>query len=202
MHDVKSNCEGAIDGDGGTRSAHTPCPDVCGLYAQRVQLRAAYVTRRQNVRLAGFELETASCWIKVEAAVDSGAVDPVINQDVVPHLQVQPTPESERGESWTAAGGHEIRKMGEVTVPWVTNHGTMKRSRFKVGKVSRTLISVSRLNECGYEAILSKWWPRLIHRRSGETITLRCVRGMFIVDMWIQVPSGNGAHDLGFPRHP
>ena len=142
-------------------------------------------------------------WIKIEAAVDSGAVDPVINQEeVVPHLQVMPTDESERGETWTAAGGHEIKKMGEVVVPWMTNHGTMKRSRFKVGKVSRTLISVSRLNECGYEAILSKWWPRLIHHRSRETIPLRNVRGMFIIDMWIQVPGNTGSEEWGFTRLP
>ena len=39
--------------------------------------------------------------------------------------------------------------------------GTMKRGVFKVGPVSRTLISVDRLQETGHEDILTKSKPRI-----------------------------------------
>ena len=48
-----------------------------------------------------------------------------------PHLRVEETPESRRGETLTYAGGNEIKKEGKVTVNWL-----------KVGPASRTMVSV------------------------------------------------------------
>ena len=42
-------------------------------------------------------------WIKEEAVVDSGAVECVTSRKRVPHLNVEETPESRRGEKWTRA---------------------------------------------------------------------------------------------------
>ena len=43
-------------------------------------------------------------WVKDEAAVDSGATACVASRRKYPHIMVQPTPASQRGESWMAAG--------------------------------------------------------------------------------------------------
>ena len=40
-------------------------------------------------------------WIKEEAVVDSGAVECVTSRNRVPHLKVEETPESRRGETWS-----------------------------------------------------------------------------------------------------
>ena len=65
----------------------------------------------------------------------------------MPHLRVEETPEARREETWTCAGGNEIKKEGKVTVSWRTDLGAAKRPTFKVGRVSRTLISVDRLQK-------------------------------------------------------
>ena len=158
--------------------------------------------QREKVSMLANVESQGTRWIKIEAAVDSGAVDPVISHEIVPHLTVRPTPESERGEEWTAAGGHKIKKLGEVIVPWMTSTHRWKWSRMKVGAVKRTLISVSRLNECGYEALLNQRNPRLINTWTGETIPLERNRGMFIVDMWIKVPGESAKSTEGFARRP
>ena len=54
-------------------------------------------------------------WIKEEAVVDSGAVECVARRMRVPHLKVEETPQSRRGETWMCAGGTEIKKDGKVT---------------------------------------------------------------------------------------
>ena len=137
-------------------------------------------------------------WVREEAAVDSGSVDIVINRDRVPHLEVKPTPESERGETWTGAGGQRIKKEGEAIVQWFTEHGRPKKMRMKVGRVGRTLISVSRLNDSGYDTVLTSWRPHIVNRHTGEVIPLRKVGGMYILNMWIWVP-GNAGVDSRAP---
>lgn len=66
--------------------------------------------------------------------------------------------------------------------------GSRKTSVFKVGAVSKTLISVSRLHETGHDVHLTMKDPKIINRKSGEVIKLKRVRGMFILDMWFWVP--------------
>ena len=46
---------------------------------------------------------------------------------------------------------HLIKKEGKVTVSWRTGLGAAKRPTFKVGRVSRTLISVDRLQKTGQD---------------------------------------------------
>ena len=48
------------------------------------------------------------------------------------------------------------QKEGKVTMHWTTGSGVSKKGVFKVGAVSRTLISVDRLQETGHHVILTK----------------------------------------------
>ena len=52
-------------------------------------------------------------WIKEEAVVDSGAVECVASRERVPHLRVEETLQSMRGEIWTCAGEKEIKEEGK-----------------------------------------------------------------------------------------
>ena len=140
-------------------------------------------------------------WVKEEAAVDSGSVDPVLNKSKFPHLEVHATPESSRGEAWTGAGGQKIAKEGQVNLDRVTDGGALKRTKFKVGAVGRTLISVSRLNENGYDAQLRRLNPCIVNFTTGERIPLKRSGGMFLLTMWIWVPASKGENS-GFPGQP
>ena len=56
--------------------------------------------------------------------------------------------------------------------------------------MSRTLISVDTRQETGHDVILTKNQPRIVNVRTGETIPLRNSKGMFILDMWLWIPTG------------
>ena len=88
-----------------------------------------------------------------------------------------------------AQEGKEINKEGKVTIHWTTESGVSKKGVFKVGAVSRTLISVDRLQETGHDMILTKNRPRIINMKTCEVMPLRNNRGMFILDMWIWIPT-------------
>ena len=128
-------------------------------------------------------------WLREEAVVDTGAVECVSSKKRLPHLRVEETPEFRRGKTWTCAGGGEIQKEGKVTVNWRTDLGTIERGIFKVGPVSRTLISVDRLQETGHDVISTKDKPRIVNLRTGEVMPVRTGGGMFVLDMWISMPT-------------
>ena len=73
--------------------------------------------------------------------------------------------------SWISAGGDGIPKLGEMKIPFVTNDGKRVRMRMKAGDVNKTLISVSRLQEAGFDTNLTKY-PHLRNTKTGEKINL------------------------------
>ena len=108
-------------------------------------------------------------WRKIEAAVDSGAVDVVGNPRDFPGIDVQDTKESRGQDSWISANGDEIPKLGAMDVDFETEGGRKMRMKVKAGAVSKTLISVSRLMEAGYETNLSRR-PYLKNVKTGGRI--------------------------------
>ena len=58
-------------------------------------------------------------WIREETVVDRGAVECVTSRKRMPHVRLEETPESRRGETWTCAGGTDIKKStgGPIWAP-------------------------------------------------------------------------------------
>lgn len=126
-------------------------------------------------------------WRKDEAVIDSGAVDTVANRRRYPHLSVKQNEASQRGDQWECAGGTAIKKEGEVRLKWFSNEGAANLSTMQIGAVKRTLISAKQLVAAGNDVVLSKKHPRIVHQ-NGSVTRLRRSNGMFILDMWYQVP--------------
>ena len=126
-------------------------------------------------------------WVCIEAAVDTACVDNVANPKDFPGVPLFETEASKRGDSWTAAGGSPIPKLGELKIPWQTDGGTKHGMIAKAGNVGKTLISGDRLLEAGYAVILNKRNPRLVHETTKETIKLERKNRMFLMNMWVRL---------------
>ena len=136
-------------------------------------------------------------YVKVEAGIDSAAVDCVIPEDIATHVPKRESDGSKRGQHWIAANGGKIYNLGQRIVPFSTDEGLRKKIRFQVAKVNKTLISVDRLAETGHEVILSKKGPRIICP-DGEIIPLKRKKGIFVLNMWIKRAGDN--REAGFHR--
>ena len=55
-------------------------------------------------------------WEELEAVIDSGSVDHVVNPRRLVGHKVVPTEEAKNGGHWKGAGGQEIPKLGKVWV--------------------------------------------------------------------------------------
>ena len=162
---------------------HAGCANLNILTSQEINGRGreVYSVAKANMR---------TIWKKVEAAVDSGACDNVGNPREFPGIEIKETEESKSNNpainSWISAGGDGIPKLGEMQIPFVTNEGKRVRMRMKAGDVNKTLISVSRLQEAGFDTNLTKY-PHLRNTKIGEKINLVRKGGMFILTMWIKI---------------
>ena len=164
--------------------------------SRQVERASLNILSSQALETGGREVYSVSkansrtIWKKVEAAVDSGACDNVGNPRDFPGVDVKATEESKSDDpkinSWIGAGGDSITKLGEMKIPFVTDEGKRVRMRIKAGDVNKTLISVSRLQEAGFDTNLTKH-PHLKNTRNGERINLTKKGGMFILTMWIKI---------------
>jgi hypothetical protein len=118
-------------------------------------------------------------------------VDPVMPHGWLPHIKSRPSARSKAGRHYIAANDEVIENVGERPVPFVTHTGLKTGIVFQDAEVGRCLISVDKLSEGGSEVILNKTDPRII-LKNKEVIPLKRKHGVFILDMWIQVPDDGG----------
>ena len=126
-----------------------------------------------------------SQWMKIEAAVDSAAVDHVIKDDTVPQVRKRPSKGSKEGKHWWSASNHKIYNEGEKLIAFQTSCDKKRKIMFQVAKVGRTLVSVDKLSETDHNVVLNKNDPR-IECPNGEVIKLRRQNKVFILDLWIR----------------
>lgn len=126
-------------------------------------------------------------WEEVKAVVDSGSVDMVINQKRLPGHRVHDTEDSRNGSHWTCAGSTKIFKQGMIKMPWITGEGTKMRTEMMVGEVGKTLVSTHRLDEMGWDTLLTHQNPRLTNRETGEVIKLEKKGRLHYLSMWVRI---------------
>ena len=63
-----------------------------------------------------------------------------------------------------------------------------------VAGINKPLVSVSKLIADGWRVIFDEERSYLIHKATGHTIDLRCERGIFTVDAFIEPEDKSGFH--------
>ena len=135
-------------------------------------------------------MEDKWVWECIEAVVDSGSVDTVINPKRLPGHRIIETNDSKEGAHWTCAGATKIQKLGMIKMPWITDSNKKMRTEVMVGAVGKTLVSTHRLDEEGWDTILTKMNPRICNRDTGEVIALEKKGKMHVLKMWVRINKG------------
>ena len=89
---------------------------------------------------------------------------------------------------------------GELKVPAVTRERTLRGITFQAAGVSKGLLSVEKMNECGHIVVFDGDASFIANKKTGEVNQLRRQDGNFMLDLWIPPPEV--AQALGFTRLP
>ena len=94
------------------------------------------------------------------------------------------------GVNFISANGAKIPNKGEQKVRFMTPDGTWATWIFQVAGINKPLVSVSKLIADGWRVVFDQDRSYLLHKKTGHTIDLKCERGIFTVDAYVEPVSG------------
>ena len=130
-------------------------------------------------------MQKPSEWRKISTAVDSGAIESVIDAEAVPGYEVRETPASKAGVTYVSATGEDIPNLGEVILPFLTNERTKRAMKMQAAEVTRPLASVKRICEAGHTVVFDEGCSFIYNKTSGEVNYLREDAGNYMFDVWV-----------------
>ena len=123
--------------------------------------------------------------------VDSGAADHVMPLGWLAWIIVTASLGSLSGVNFISANGAKIPNKGEQKVRFMTPEGTWATWIFQVAGINKPLVSVSKLIADGWRVIFDEERSYLQHKATGHTIDLKCERGIFTVDAYVESVVGS-----------
>ena len=130
--------------------------------------------------------------------IDSGAADHVMPLGWLAWIIVTASLGSIGGVNFISANGAKIPNKGEQKVRFMTSEGTWATWIFQVAGINKPLVSVSKLIKDGWRVIFDEDRSYLLHKTTGHTIDLKCERGIFTVEAFVEptaaIDSRSGFH--------
>ena len=121
-------------------------------------------------------------WIKVESVVDSGSAAPVAPPTMAPHVQIEESEGSKRGQKWTSASKHKLKNLGQQRIHAATESGNPTDVLFQIAEVGKPLVSVSAVCERGNRVIFGKGGGVVKNVRTAEFYRKN---GVYIMSLWL-----------------
>ena len=125
-------------------------------------------------------------WEEVEMAVDSGATETVIGEDILQFLALLEGLACRRGVKYEVANGVRIPNLGEKRFTGVTEEGSLRQITAQVCDVNKPLLSVSKMVTAGNRVVFDKDGSYIENVQSGENVWLKEQGGMYMLKIWVK----------------
>jgi len=137
-------------------------------------------------------LEETQEWEEIEMAVDSGATETVVSEDMITAIETKPGEAMKRGVRYEVASGDLIPNLGEKTFTAIGEGGQERAIKAQVCEVNKALLSVHRMVHAGNTVVFSRSGSYVLDDATGERIHLREQGGMYMLKLWVRNPSFRG----------
>ena len=123
----------------------------------------------------------------MDITIDSGACDTVIPTGECSWIPIVDGPLSLEGSEYEVANGEGIPNLGERRcIAMTEGGGSVKEIHWQVADVHKTLLSLSKLADMGFDSHLSKNGGYLIDTVTGEQIPMRRKGNVYTMKMWVK----------------
>ncbi len=127
-----------------------------------------------------------------EVALDSGAGDHVSSGAEAPAFAVEESPGSRARQHFLGAGGHRMPNKGQMKLDLRADNG--KRGRdiraiFKVAKVIRPLMSVSKICDAGFAVKFTEDLALVVDAKDKEVCRFQRRAGLYVASMKMRNPN-------------
>ena len=126
-----------------------------------------------------------------EAAIDSGAGDHVMDETGAPTYTVEESPGSRAQQIFRTAGGGVLRNRGQMKLNLRADNGRKGRDvrmTFQVAKVTKPLLSVSKICDAGFTVKFSKEMAVVLDAKGKEVCRFLRKGGLYVATMQLRNP--------------
>ncbi len=123
-------------------------------------------------------------WEEIELAVDSGAAETVVGEDMLRSVQTTEGEAFKRGVEYEVASGTTIPNLGEKFFVAVAEEGQSRKMPAQVCAVNKALLSVSRMVQAGNRVVFEQTGSYVEDLQSGEKMYMYEKGGMYMLKMW------------------
>ena len=131
-------------------------------------------------------VDTHGEWEVIDMAVDSGASETVVNEDMLPSTKVEESEHSRRGVQYEVANGVRIPNLGEKAFKGETEEGLARAVRAQVCDVNKALLSVRKVVMAGNRVVFDQDGSFIEDKVTGEKIWLKDDGHMYMLRMWVK----------------
>ena len=133
---------------------------------------------------------------------DSGAADHVIPFGWIKFIEVLQGIGSRMGVTYVAASGTRIPNQGEQRVPFMTREGSWMEIVFRVARIHKPLISVSKFIDSEMRVVFDKSGSYIYNKVTGDIVRIKRERGVFVLEAFTnEDPARSAKAQQGFSRH-
>jgi hypothetical protein len=131
-------------------------------------------------------IEAAPEWEEIEMAMDSGATESVVSEEMLTNVETEEGVAMQKGVEYEVADGTRIPNLGEKKVKAVTDAGVERHMTVQVCDVNKALLSVSRVVQAGNRVVFARSGSYVEDEETYERMPLREAGGMYMLKLWVQ----------------
>ena len=129
---------------------------------------------------------TKNKWEVIDLAVDSGASETVISEDMLPNIPIKQGDASRRGVQHEVANGVRIPNLGEKKFQGYSEEGTVRSITTQVCEVNKGLLSVRKVVEAGNRVVFDSKGSYIEDKKTHERMYMRDEAGMYMLRMYVR----------------
>ena len=137
-----------------------------------------------------------SSWELLDVAVDIGAIESVLPDQLLLSIPTTESSASRRGVEYEVANGQRVPNEGEKRFNAITEEGVDKKVVMQVCDVNQGLISVSKMTAAGNRVVFDNDGSYIEDKKSGDVMWMERRNGMFTLKLWVPKPGSNASSRL------
>ena len=125
-------------------------------------------------------------WEQIEMAVDSGATETVVGEDMLQGIKLTEGEACRKGVQYEVASGTLIPNLGEKQFVAVGEGGEIRKMTAQVCEVNKALLSVSKMVKAGNRVVFEAEGSYVEDRQNGVCMYLEENGGMYMMKLWVK----------------
>ena len=135
-------------------------------------------------------MATQGDWEVIDMAVDSGATETVVSEEMLETIETKDGPAKKRGVEYEVADGDRIPNLGEKKFLGINEDGVERNITAQVCDVNKSLLSVKKVVDAGNRIVFDETGSYIEEKATGNKMWLREENGMYMLNMWVKKNSG------------